>query len=148
MGDVADSRTRVMLRSNHVPQMMNKVEAVLARASRSPSGVGGVHYISADEGDIDLAVLRHLANIQTEFASGSARPVVGGGVRFAKRAVRRLLRWYVKPMMEQQTRFNHAALDLVERLRVQTERLTAEVDALRVPRGPGPDTGGSLPPET
>ncbi len=135
----------MMLRNTHVPHMMSKVEAVLARAARSPGGVGGVHYVSPDQGDVDLAGLRHLANIQTEFASGSARPVVGAGVRFAKRAVRRLLRWYVKPMMEQQTRFNHAALDLIEKLRVQNERLTAEVETLRASRGTGPDSGGTPP---
>lgn len=136
-----------MLRNTQVPHMMSKVEAVLTRAARSPAGVGGVHYVSPDQGDVDLAGLRHLANIQTEFASGSARPVVGAAVRFSKRAVRRLLRWYVKPMMEQQTRFNHAAIDLIEKLRLQNERLTAEVDALRAsaPGLAGTEGGGALP---
>jgi hypothetical protein len=134
-----------MVRSNHVPYMMSKLEAVLARAASSPEGVGGVHYLSPHDGDVDIAGLRHLANIQTEFPSGSSRPLIGGGVRFAKRAVRRLLRWYVKPMMEQQIRFNHAALDLIEKLRLQNERLTAEVDSLRASTRSRTDTGGALP---
>jgi hypothetical protein len=134
-----------MLRNTHVPHMMSKVEAVLARAARSPGGVAGVHYVSPEEGDVDLAGLRHLANIQTEFASGSARPVVGPAVRFSKRVVRRLLRWYVKPMMEQQTRFNHAALDLIEKLRLQNERLAIDVDDLRESTGTGREGGGVLP---
>ncbi len=132
-----------MLRNTHVPDMMSKVEAALGRAARSAGGVSGVHYVSPGDGDGDLAGLRHLANIQTEFASGSARPLVGGAVRFAKRAVRRLLRWYVKPMMEQQTRFNHAALDLIEKLRVQNERLSAELEALRASGATGADGGGA-----
>ncbi len=136
-----------MLRNTHVPDMMSKVETVLARAARSPGGVSGVHYVSPGEGDVDLAGLRHLANIQTEFASGSARPVVGVGIRFAKRAVRRLLRWYVKPMMEQQTRFNHAALDLLEKLRVQNERLALEVETLRASAAAAPDSGRTLRPD-
>lgn len=134
------------MRNTHVPHMMSKVENVLARAARSPEGVGGVHYVSPDDSDVDLAGLRHLANIQIEFASGSARPVIGGGVRFAKRVVRRLLRWYVKPIMEQQTRFNHAAIDMIENVRLQNERLTMEVEALRAARGPGPETSGGAPP--
>jgi hypothetical protein len=117
--------------NTNVPDMLGKVEAILSRAARSPGGVGGVYYVSPDQGDVDLAGLRHVANIQTEFASGSARPVIGAAVRFAKRAIRRLVRWYVKPMMEQQTRFNHAVLDLIEKLRVHNERLAAELDALR-----------------
>lgn len=118
-----------MLRNTHVPEMMSRVEAALAQGAAD--GTGGVHYVSPDDHHVDLAGLRHLANIQIEFASGSARPVVGPSVRFGKRAVRRLLRWYVAPIMEQQTRFNHAALDLVEKLRTQNERLAVEIEALR-----------------
>ena len=128
-----------MLRNTHVPEMMSRVEAALARGASSDDA-GDVHYISPDDHHVDLAGLRHLANIQIEFASGSARPVIGPGGRFGKRAVRRLLRWYVKPIMEQQTRFNHAALDLVEKLRIQNERLAVEVEALRRARGAVPDS--------
>src|SRR5207248_3205659 len=61
-----------------------------------------------------------------------ARPIVGPAVRFAKRVVRRGLRWYVKPIMEQQSRFNHAVLDLTERVRLSYEKLVgAEADATR-----------------
>ncbi|MDQ4133778.1 MAG: methyltransferase domain-containing protein [Actinomycetota bacterium] len=113
-----------MLRGTDVSQMMTRVETVLARAARSAKGVGGVTHLAVD-GDPDLgtANLRQPANIQIEFHSGSARPVVGPAIRLAKRAVRRSLRWYVQPIMEQQTRFNHAVLDLVERLRAQQEKL-------------------------
>lgn len=113
-----------MLRGTDVSQMMTRVETVLARAARSAKGVGGVTHLAV-EGDPELgtASLRHPADIRIEFHSGSARPVVGPAIRLAKRAVRRSLRWYVQPIMEQQTRFNHAVLDLVERLRAQQEKL-------------------------
>ncbi len=131
-------------RGTHVPDMMSRIETVLVRAGRTAEGVSGVHYVSPDHGDLDLAGLRHLANIRTDFFSGSARPVVGPGVRMAKRAVRRALRWYVEPMMAQQTRFNHAALDLVEKLRLQNARLVAEIESVRS-SGPGV-AGAEAPP--
>jgi hypothetical protein len=133
-----------MLRNTHVPEMMARVEAALARGATE--GAGDVHYVTPDDHYVDLAGLRHLANIQIEFASGSARPVVGPAVRFGKRALRRLLRWYVKPIMEQQTRFNHAALDLVEKLRVQNERLAVEVESLRRARSTVPEEPDGTPP--
>ncbi len=113
-----------MLRGTDVSQMMTRVETVLTRATRSGKEAGGVTHLSAD-GDADLgtANLRHAANIQVEFHSGSARPVVGPAIRLAKRAVRRSLRWYVRPIMEQQSRFNHAVLDLFERIRLHQETL-------------------------
>ena len=123
-----------MLRGRDVPDVMSKVEAVLTRAGRSPGGARGVLYVTPDH-PRDLASSRHLANLDVEFASGSDRPLIGPVVRFAKRAVRRGLRWYVGPIAAQQTRFNHVTLDLIEKLRSENEWLRAELEALR---GEGP----------
>jgi hypothetical protein len=60
--------------------------------------------------------LRHPATIRTEFEAGSARPGVGPAVRLAKRVLRRSIRWYLDPIVEQQTRLNHAFLDALEEL--------------------------------
>lgn len=113
-----------MLRGTDVSQMMTRVETVLARATRSSKGAAGVTHLPV-EGDPELgtANLRHPADIKIEFHSGSGRPVIGPAIRLAKRGLRRSLRWYVQPIMEQQSRFNHALLDLVERLRLQQEKL-------------------------
>ncbi len=122
-----------MLRGTDVSQMMTRVESALSRAVRSPDRRNGVIHVAV-EGDAELGTttLRHPANIQIEFHSGSTRPVVGPAIRLAKRVVRRGLRWYVQPIMEQQSRFNHAVLDLFERLRLQQERLLeAETAPLR-----------------
>ena len=83
------------------------------------------------EGDDDLgiALLRGPADIQIELPSGSDRLVIGPAIRFSKRLVRRALRWYVAPIMAQQSRFNHSLLDLVERLRLENERLRTEVES-------------------
>ena len=117
-----------MLRSSDVPRTMRAVEAALTKLAARPAGHRpAVTYVVPDhEVDPRMAHLRSMATIRTEFHSGSARPVVGAAVRLAKRAVRRGLRWYVDPIMEQQTRFNHAVLDVVDQLRLQQEQHTDE----------------------
>ena len=135
-----------MLRGRDVPEVMSKVEAVLARAGRSPGGARGVLYVTPDH-PRDLASSRHLANLDTDFASGSDRPLVGPAIRFAKRAVRRGLRWYIGPIASQQTRFNHAVLDHIEKLRFENEWLRAELEDLRAERRAGtPDAPGAPEP--
>lgn len=51
-----------------------------------------------------------LALIDSSRPLRSERPGVGGAVVFAKRAMRRLLAWYVNPIAEDQTRFNLSLL--------------------------------------
>jgi hypothetical protein len=121
----------LMLRDSDVPTMMMRVEAALSRAARSKTASGPVYVHAEGDSEFGIAKLRGPAKIEIEFFSGSGRPVIGPSVRFAKRAVRRALRWYIGPVAEQQTRFNHATLDLVERLRMQNERLETEVETLR-----------------
>jgi hypothetical protein len=121
---------RLMLRENDVPMMLLRAEAALSRARRrGDSGVVFVH----TEGDAEfgIAQLRKPATLTTDFFSGSGRPVVGRGIRFAKRVVRRGLRWYIGPIAEQQSQVNHALLDLVERLRTQNETLSMQVELLQ-----------------
>jgi hypothetical protein len=121
-----------MLRPTDVPTMMTRVETALARAARSPDAAAWPLFVYT-EGDDDLGIasLRDPGNIRIEFPSGSDRPVVGPAIRFTKRAVRRALRWYVAPIMEQQTRFNQAVLDLIEKLRLENENLRTVLASLR-----------------
>ncbi len=128
-----------MLQGNDVPRMMTRVQATLQRAERSHVAGEPSVYVVSPVGDSDLATarLRHLADIQIEFHSGSARPVIGPSIRLAKRLVRRGLRWYLGPVVAQQTRFNHAVVEMLEKLRLQNEVLTAEVEQLQA-RTPEP----------
>lgn len=121
-----------MLRETDVPRMMTRVATTLERAARSPQGAVGVMHL-AGEGDAEVPVgtVRTKADISIEFPSGSARPVVGPAILLAKRVVRRGLRWYLAPVIEEQSRFNHSVLDLLESLRLQQERLRADLDDLR-----------------
>lgn len=120
-----------MLRGADVPRVMTRVEAALTRQSRrtDENSARVVVFVDQDgHGDLGTAHLRGPADLVVEFHSGSARPVVGPVVRLAKRAVRRSLRWYIKPIMEQQSRFNHAMLDIVERLGMQDDKLALELE--------------------
>jgi hypothetical protein len=118
-----------MLRGADVPRVMTRVEAALTRqARRSDDDADRVVFVDQDGyGELGTAHLRGPADLVIEFHSGSARPVIGPAVRLAKRAVRRSLRWYLKPIMEQQSRFNHAMLDMVERMRMEHEKLASEL---------------------
>jgi hypothetical protein len=120
-----------MLRESDVPTMMMRVEAALSRAARAKTATGPIFVHAEGDSEFGIAKLRGPAKIEIEFFSGSGRPVIGPTVRFGKRVVWRALRWYIGPVAEQQTRFNHATLDLVERLRMYNERLETEVETLR-----------------
>ncbi len=120
-----------MMRNTEVPQLMRLVEAALLRTSRSPDRRAPIFLTPDGEGDMDIARLRHRATIHTDQHSGSARPVIGRAIVFAKRIVRPGLRWYLKPPFDQQATFNHSVLDLFERMRLENERLRREFEQLR-----------------
>lgn len=145
-----------MLRGTDVARMMTRVETALSRAARA--GRGGLVYVGpVDDGELGIARLRDEADIKTDFPSGSDRPVFGALIRVSKGVLRRGLRWYLQPMMEQQSSFNHSVLDLVERLRLENERLLSEIENLRrqqaanglteAPNGALPAAADDLPPD-
>ena len=53
----------------------------------------------------------------------SDRPLIGPAITFSKRAVRRLLAWYVQPIAHEQTEFNLALLRQVRTLQTQVARV-------------------------
>lgn len=120
-----------MLRETDVPRMMTRVATTLVRAARLPQGAVGVMQL-AGEGDdeVPVGVVRKDADIPVDFPSGSARPVVGPAILLVKRAIRRGLRWYMAPIVKEQSRFNHSVLDLLESLRLQQERMRSDLDEL------------------
>jgi hypothetical protein len=126
-----------MRRGSDVNTMMTRVETALRRRRVAVSGgasdgetpIGPIYVFPEGDDDIGIALLRGPADIEIELPSGSDRPVIGPAIRFGKRLVRRGLRWYVAPIMAQQSRFNHSLLDVVERLRLENERLRNELES-------------------
>jgi hypothetical protein len=66
--------------------------------------------------------LEALAHLETVRPLGSSRAVAGKAVVIAKRAIRRAVAWYVRPITEDQTRFNFG---VVRRLYDVEQRLAA-----------------------
>ena len=64
-----------------------------------------------------------LAIVESSRPLRSTRPVVGHAVVFGKRALRRLLSWYVHPAVHDQNRFNLALLRDLRALEARLERL-------------------------
>jgi hypothetical protein len=119
-----------MMRNTEVPQVMTMVEAALLRAAM-PGAPDEPIVLTPEAEGTDGARLRHRANIQIDVFSGSDRPGIGPAIVLAKRAVRRGLRWYLKPAFDQQSSFNHAVLDLLERAQLENDKLRDEVHRLR-----------------
>lgn len=120
-----------MLKNNDVSAMMARVSVALAKGARARPQRRVVYITDATRDELGISALRHPANIQIEFHSGSARRGVGPAIQFGKRAMRRGVRWYAKPIMEQQSRFNQAVLDVDEKLLAEHEKLVTEVSQLR-----------------
>ena len=78
-----------------------------------------------------LGGLRKSALIIVDGQVGSARPVVGRAIRFTKRVIRRLLRWYIKPPFEQQSAVNMGLINALQQLQVQHDELKTELILLR-----------------
>ena len=64
-----------------------------------------------------------LAIVESSRPLRSTRPLVGPAVVFGKRALRRLLSWYVHPAVHDQNRFNLALLRDLRALEARLERL-------------------------
>ena len=75
-----------------------------------------------------------LAYIQTHRGPVNRLPVVGRGIVFSKRMIRRAVAWYVQPIALQQTSFNLAAVRELRALQRRVERL--EVPWQRPPSAP------------
>jgi hypothetical protein len=76
--------------------------------------------------------LEELAHIETVRPLRSQRRGLGAVVVFVKRVVRRSIAWYVRPVTEDQSRFNFALLHELRELRERVDRLDS---AWRRPAG-------------
>jgi hypothetical protein len=80
--------------------------------------------------------LESMAHLETVRPLGSPRRRLGRGAVIAKRAVRRGIAWYVRPLAEDQTRFNFAVVRRLYELENRLARLEEELEAERSNRRP------------
>lgn len=67
-----------------------------------------------------------------EATTSSPRPLIGPLLVWLRKAVYHLfLKWQLRPLLQQQSRFNQAAADLLEQSLEAQERLAEEVERLR-----------------
>lgn len=87
-----------------------------------------------------------LAIVETSRPLRSTRPLIGPAVVFGKRALRRLLSWYVHPPVADQNRFNLAVLRELRSLEARLERLEALAGGRQEPDGAREAPGGTPAP--
>ena len=71
----------------------------------------------------ERTALEDLAHIETVRPLLSARAGMGSAVVFVKRLLRRCVAWYVRPLAEDQSRFNYALLHELRGLQARVHRL-------------------------
>lgn len=72
------------------------------------------------------------AELLREATTSSPRPLIGPLLVWTRKVVYHLfLKWQLRPLLQQQSRFNQAAADLLERSLEAQERLAEEVERLR-----------------
>lgn len=67
-----------------------------------------------------------------EVTTSSPRPVIGPLLVWARKVVYHLfVKWQLRPLLQQQSRFNRAAADLLEQSLETQERMAEELERLR-----------------
>jgi hypothetical protein len=108
-------------------EQMQRIRAtILARHGIDPEreGVTVAHTSPVEEA-------ARLATINAHWGIASDLPVVGPLLVLFRRVLRLTLRWYINPIVEQQSTFNEAAVRALYDLRIENEHLRAELDRLR-----------------
>jgi hypothetical protein len=124
--------------------LVAEIEATVARRRAA----GEYPEALLDRLSADFHIVRHdepmeaLVHIHTHATPVNRRPVIGRGVVFSKRLLRRAIAWYVQPIAAQQTSFNLAAVREVRSLQRRIERL--ETPWQRPHRAPGAATDAAV----
>ena len=88
---------------------------------------------SGDAVSLGLSELQRAEFVQ-EPPCVSPRPVIGGFLVLARKAVHKLfVRWYVRPILQQQNRFNSVAATLIRELVEENRALRRRLDQSREP---------------
>lgn len=117
-----------------VDAVVGEIRAEVAR--RRAAGEYPAALVAALEAQLETdpaeAPLEDLADIQTVRPLGSRRPGVGGRLAVAtKRAVRRGVAWYVRPIVEDQVRLNFTLVRRLYEVEARVGELERQVRELR-----------------
>lgn len=77
-----------------------------------------------DNSSIDI--MRNYKEVHAHRLISSHRKYIGNAIVFGKKVVRKLLKWYINPITEQQTIFNSATLETIEKAVEKTNALKLE----------------------
>jgi len=113
----SDAETAAALRA-----LREQVKARRARLSNFGAGDGDDGASLAPLWQTVEEVNRHWS-VNSNLPIASTVPGLGAVLIYAKRIVRRLLRWYIDPLVEQQNRFNSAAASALVEVFAHHERL-------------------------
>ena len=108
-----------------------KAALITARHDQMSGNSAGPVIVDFGNDTTKLGALRKSALIIVDGEVGSARPGIGRAIRFTKRAIRRLLRWYIKPPFQQQSAVNVGLISALQQLQVQHDELKTELILLR-----------------
>ena len=107
-----------------VAALVGEIEAEVARrraAGEYPEDL--LRRLAVEFHDVadERTSLEELAHIETVRPLLSTRPGLGSAVVFAKRALRRAMAWYVRPLAEDQSRFNYTLLHELRDLQARVD---------------------------
>jgi hypothetical protein len=121
---------------------------------RVESAVRQRHALLATRAGERETVQAHLLDLKEtellrEAAAVSARPLLGPVLVWCRRAVYHLFgKWQIRPILQQQSRFNQAATRLLEESLETQQRLAEELERLRVRVESLPAADATAPDET
>ena len=123
-------------------ELFTKRDAAAEVAQRLRAGmdqrraeVAALNEIRRGPGLLDLERSRHVE----EPVPISARPLFGPLIIFARKAFYRLfLKWYMRPVLQQQNSFNHAASKRIQELLERIRTLENQLEEQTRRRGQGP----------
>lgn len=118
-----------MLKDADVSAVMHQVRVAMSRARRRGE-VGALLIEDPGADRFGVAAVRDRSELLVDLPSGSARPLVGPAITFAKRVFRRLVRWYAQPIAVHQTHLNQALLEVDSRVGAAVVAAQASLDDL------------------
>lgn len=105
--------------------------AAIRDAIRRRYGFESEQAVPGKKGGSGIIDAANYAQVTAHWGLSSELPVIGRIVVIVQRALRIGLRWYVNPIVDQQNRFNDAAVRALYELQTDNDKLRAEIADLK-----------------